>query len=725
MEPPTSIAFSHEPEWICKEPALVTWNDNDRLELSSIGLPCPTGKPTQITLWVGKHPTNGLCIVLQLRITARFSKRRRVLDYYLPLPPPTGDISVMKVDDASQNLKGCLEDAYGKSSTKKCIRVSFQLSGLGRVLMPIVPDNARCFEGTPFHLLTQFRSLSHTSQLDVYVAYSSYAQHALINLEPPLKNFLACTEHIDLPRSYGGNGGVFDDWRQLGDKSPNSFSDAQQPWLGQGKDQEHTQPGVDTSPRVETHRSLSAEAYEVPEHGPPADVQEMYSPPPYSPTRQSIRTSVRPEPLRVSKLQSELPGYLKRSRDSDSPRGDEPCAKSAKSDRIELFTSTIIDASNVVNHKRSPQVQRVCSYSPTVANTPSTVEEPQLFPLEYTTPTRREYHTTNSSPVQGLFSSRHTTSHSRTGRSAAIKERDSATGHTLDFNRGSLASLNNTDSSSPETPRIKPTVFTRRLEFLSVPVDAEDIVSRMEHEQSLEKNTGSFVSTQRSLDHVSPTRTDHPLNKALKALVAAQLPPLTTQALQRLMDDLLESVDYSYKVAELGLQEISDEFKVELQLEKDKGVEEITEHAEEILAGVKGQMEDLASGHLVSFEDMLQKTNGQLQQIFKAFLGGLVKAMAMGKDCLDRRAAEDTKVDAPLVRHQTPACENLQPISMPDSSPIAATKLFLQEFGDLRAAAKVKVLERLTSQSTAEVFLTVDRELREAWVASWTGEIAS
>ncbi|CAD0054365.1 unnamed protein product, partial [Aureobasidium pullulans] len=627
MEPPTSIAFSHEPEWICKEPALVTWNDNDRLELSSIGLPCPTGKPTQITLWVGKHPTNGLCIVLQLRITARFSKRRRVLDYYLPLPPPTGDISVMKVDDASQNLKGCLEDAYGKSSTKKCIRVSFQLSGLGRVLMPIVPDNARCFEGTPFHLLTQFRSLSHTSQLDVYVAYSSYAQHALINLEPPLKNFLACTEHIDLPRSYGGNGGVFDDWRQLGDKSPNSFSDAQQPWLGQGKDQEHTQPGVDTSPRVETHRSLSAEAYEVPEHGPPADVQEMYSPPPYSPARQSIRTSVRPEPLRVSKLQSELPGYLKRSR--------------AKFDRIELFSSTIIDASNVVNHKRSPQVQRVCSYSPTVANTPSTVEEPQLFPLEYTTPTRREYHTTNSSPVQGLFSSRHTTSHSRTGRSAAIKERDSATGHTLDFNRGSLASLNNTDSSSPETPRITPTVFTRRLEFLSVPVDAEDIVSKLEHEQSPEKNTGSFVSTQRSLDHVSPTRTDHPLNKALKALVAAQLPPLTTQALQRLMDDLLESVDYSYKVAELGLQETSDEFKVELQLEKDKGVEEITEHAEEILAGVKGQMEDLA------------------------------------------------------------------------------------KFGDLRAAVKVKVLERLTSQSTAEVFLTVDRELREAWVASWTGEIAS
>ncbi|TIA75395.1 hypothetical protein D6C76_06047, partial [Aureobasidium pullulans] len=553
----------------------------------------------------------------------------------------------------------------------------------------------------------------------------SYAQHALINLEPPLKNFLACTEHIDLPRSYGGNGGVFDDWRQLGDKSPNSFSDAQQPWLGQGKDQEHTQPGVDTSPRVETHRSLSAEAYEVPEHGPPADVQEMYSPPPYSPARQSIRTSVRPEPLRVSKLQSELPGYLKRSRDSDSPGGDEPCAKSAKFDRIELFSSTIIEASNVVNHKRSPQVQRVCSYSPTVANTPSTVEESQLFPLEYTTPTRREYHTTNSSPVQGLFSSRHTTSHSRTGRSAAIKERDSATGHTLDFNRGSLASLNNTDSSSPETPRITPTVYTRRLEFLSVPVDAEDIVSKLEHEQSLEKNTGSFVSTQRSLDHVSPTRTDHPLNKALKALVAAQLPPLTTQALQRLMDDLLESVDYSYKVAELGLQETSDEFKVELQLEKDKGVEEITEHAEDILAGVKGQMEDLASGHLLSFEDMLQKTNGQLQQIFKAFLGGLAKAMAMGKDCLDRRAAEDTKVDAPLVRHQRPACENLQPISMPDSSPVAATKLFLQEFGDLRAAVKVKVLERLTSQSTAEVFLTVDRELREAWVASWTGEIAS
>ncbi|THY36242.1 hypothetical protein D6D01_00635 [Aureobasidium pullulans] len=719
MEPPTSIAFSHEPEWVCKEPALVTWNDNNCLDLSSIGLPCPTGKPTQITLWVGKHPTSGLCIVLQLRITARFSKRRRVLDYYLPLPPPTGSVSVTKVDDASQNVKECLEDAYGKSSTKKCIRVSFQPSGLGRVLMPSVPSNAPCFEGTPFHLLTQFRSLSHASQLDVYIAYSSYAQHALMSLETPLKNLLACTEYIDLPRSYGGNGGVFDDWRQLGDKSPNPFSDAQQPCLDPGqKDQEHNQPGVGTSPRVKTHRPLSAKAYEALEHGPPADVQEMYSPPPYSPARQSVRTSVTPESQRVPKLQSELSGCLKRSRDSNSPGDDKPRAKSAKLDLIESFPSTIIDTSNVVHNKHSPQAQRVCFYSPTVANTPSTVEESQLFPLEHTTPTRHEYHSTNVSPVQSLASSRYFASHRRTRPSAAIEEPDSAHGHPLNFNRGSPPPLNTTDSSSPETPRIKPTVFTRRLEFLSVPVDAEDIVSQLEHEQPPEKNTGSFVPTQRSLDHVSPTRTDHPLN-------AAQLPPLTTQALQRLMDDLLESVDYSYKVAELGLQETSDEFKVELQLEKDKGVEEITEHAEEILAGVKGQMDDLASGHLVSFEDMLQKTNGQLQQIFKAFLGGLVKAMAMGKGCLDRRAAEDTRVDAPLVRHQRPAFENLQPMSMPDSSPIVATKLFLQEFGELRAAAKVKVLERLTSQSTAEIFLTVDRELRGAWVASWTGEITS
>jgi O6-methylguanine-DNA--protein-cysteine methyltransferase len=192
------------------------------------------------------------------------------------------------------------------------------------------------------------------------------------------------------------------------------------------------------------------------------------------------------------------------------------------------------------------------------------------------------------------------------------------------------------------------------------------------------------------------------LNKELRALVSAQVPLLTEQALQRIMDELLSSLEYSQKVAEVGLQEASDDLKVELQLEKDKGIEEIDEHAQETLTDVKSQMEDLANGHLLAFEDMLQQTGEQLKQTLQVLLEVLAKAIRMGKE------RHDDQADAPQSPLHSPAA--------------TATKLFLHEFGDLCTTAKVKVLDRLASQHTAEIFLTVDAELREAWIASWTGQ---
>ena len=116
-------------------------------------------------------------------------------------------------------------------------------------------------------------------------------------------------------------------------------------------------------------------------------------------------------------------------------------------------------------------------------------------------------------------------------------------------------------------------------------------------------------------------------------------------------------------------------------------------------------------------------------QTLKAFLLVLAKAVATGKVDDDIQIANTNATNASGPREEDSlATSNTQSANfvspgIADSPAIAATKLFLDEFGDLCLGAKVKVLDRLASQNTAEIFLTVDKELREAWVASWTGSM--
>lgn len=171
MELPPGVAFAHELEWTCKEPALVIWKEPGRPEISSLGLPCPTGKPTLLTLWVGKNANQEVYLMLHLRISIRVSKRRKILDHYL-LPSSGCRVaegsSTVHLKDASENVRQCLEEAYGKFSTQKCLRLPFLQTKSSRVLMPIVPDNAPCLGGTALHLLTLLHSLSHASSFEIF-----------------------------------------------------------------------------------------------------------------------------------------------------------------------------------------------------------------------------------------------------------------------------------------------------------------------------------------------------------------------------------------------------------------------------------------------------------------------------------------------------------------------------------------------------------------------------
>lgn len=275
MEPPPGIAFTDEVEWVCKEPALAVWNDPGRSEVCSLGLPCPTGKPTLLTLWIGQDATKSTLVMLHLRISIRISKRRKTLDHYL-LPTAgfgaTESCSIINLEDASDNVRQCLEEAYGKSSTKKCLRVSFDQSNHGRVLMPLVPESAPCLAGTALHLLTLFRSLSHAKSFEIFVGHSSYAQHALMNLEIGVSGSGAA---VDLPRSYN-NGGVFDDWRQIGA----GCADFQGNEVASGREDQQVR---------------NTNVKHVDRTSPEVDGQPICSPPPYSPPVQTLKLPATPQ----------------------------------------------------------------------------------------------------------------------------------------------------------------------------------------------------------------------------------------------------------------------------------------------------------------------------------------------------------------------------------------------------------------------------------------------
>jgi hypothetical protein len=210
------------------------------------------------------------------------------------------------------------------------------------------------------------------------------------------------------------------------------------------------------------------------------------------------------------------------------------------------------------------------------------------------------------------------------------------------------------NTPSTVTPNIKPTIFTTKHEPPEYSPNVKDVAS-----QSIKGQTSSF-----------------PL-----------IPSPITQTLQTHIDDLLSSLAYNQQTAEISLQETLDDFKVELQIEKEKAIEEVEEYGQEVLENVKSQMEDLAGGYLVGFEDALQKMEG----------GNILPAATVTATATSPSPIKDTLA--------TPAS--------------AATKIFLHDFKHLCLADKVKVLERLASQNIAEIFLTVDTELREAWVASW------
>ncbi|KAG9841400.1 hypothetical protein KCU98_g6036, partial [Aureobasidium melanogenum] len=683
MEPPPGIAFAQELEWVCKEPALVIWNDPNRPEICSLGLPCPTGKPTLLTLWVGKNAIKEAYLMLQLRVTIRVSKRRKILDHYL-LPSSgtcvTASTSVVHLKDASENIRQCLEEAYGKFSTQKCLRIPFLQPKPGHVLMPISPDNAPCLGGTALHLMTLLHSLSRASCFETFVGHSSYAQHALANIE----GALADSRNVDLLNSYGGNGGVFDDWRQIGIEQ-SDCSEIQ-----------------DEHERVESnHENVDTISHEACIPGEQSlHVEPTCSPPPYSPPPpQNAELLITPKETRASYRNLDLIKSIGSPKRFCDPEADLPPTKSARLQLISTPCSPTFNNTSDVAHNTVPVPPEQTAYSPTIVNTPSTVEGT---------------HT------------RHPGAHIPIDTEATrIEADDSFASHSMSTRWNTSPSILSTPDRS-DTLDIKPTIFTNEDELPRYSTDAGKMSAQVQ-DQDLREKANNFMSTSGSLDMVSPKPTMRSLNKELRMLVSAKVPLLTEKALQRIIDDLLESLEYNQKVAEVGLQETLDDLKVELQLEKDKGVEDMDDHAENILSDVKCQMEDLANGHLLAFEDMLQRTGEQLKQTLKAFLVVLAKAVATGKPDDDDRTTNMNNTNATQLPEQhSSAASNTQTTnvmspSMADSPAAAATKLFLHEFGDLCMSAKVKVLERLASQNTAEIFLTVDRELREAWVTSWTG----
>ncbi|KAI4731150.1 hypothetical protein E4T49_00873 [Aureobasidium sp. EXF-10728] len=323
----------------------------------------------------------------------------------------------------------------------------------------------------------------------------------------------------------------------------------------------------------------------------------------------------------------------------------------------------------------TPKDARVPLKRPRVVNTPSTVEVAHTIHPEPHTPTIIKFTRDN--------------------------ENDSFTSSLLNIQQDTPPSAISTSDRS-ETPGIQPTIFKNRHELPRYSPKAEDMASQTDQENLSMKVVRNFASAHESVDILSSRSVVRSLNEKLRTLVSAKVPLLTQQALQRVMEDLLESLEYGQKVAEVDLQETTDNLKTELQLETEKGVEEIGEHAEDTLTDIKVQMEDLASGHLLAFEDMLQRTGEQLKHTLKAFLEVLAKTVALDKHNDDQTANEDT---IPQSRNQH--SEGLNDLHPPVAPVVAVQRVTLIETShelrrrllNIRTQVGYKVCQRSRARS--------------------------
>lgn len=180
------------------------------------------------------------------------------------------------------------------------------------------------------------------------------------------------------------------------------------------------------------------------------------------------------------------------------------------------------------------------------------------------------------------------------------------------------------------------------------------------------------------------------------ALVRELLPALVTEVLKENMDAFLDSIQVGHDMAEADFREEVDEAKVAFLEKKEEGIHELDDHYQERLAEAQDRLTDARELLETLVADLDQKTL-TLQDFLRKGVDVMTKGV-LGSILMTKAPVHDANRKSPTVR---------------------ATEILLRDFGGLPVTDKTKLLTRIADKGFAEVFVTVDDNIRQALVGAW------
>ncbi|KAK8176194.1 hypothetical protein BKA81DRAFT_24095 [Phyllosticta paracitricarpa] len=210
------VALNHPLAWKVTESVVAEWTDADSDRRSQLGTidtkNCRTGP--NLVLAVGCRD-NTLLIIIHIAVKLRPSTGSKPKPMFLVLPvesllhPPSCEVlGSNKVSENTLTALGKWDGESGtKSNPKRIIKSHFQLKDSGYVIMPQATIQ-RQVQGSPRSLLEDFRSLSNSLSLDIYMRFNTFAEVGLRQASQIISNGQAATPTIHVHRMFNQIGAI-------------------------------------------------------------------------------------------------------------------------------------------------------------------------------------------------------------------------------------------------------------------------------------------------------------------------------------------------------------------------------------------------------------------------------------------------------------------------------------------------------------------------------------
>lgn len=204
-------------KWLVADRVVAAWEDESQ-DIHFLGRLSSHNKKAEFSLLLGHslEDKNACVLLFHLPLRVRAGSASKPTDLFFILPPeafssttPLG-VTTTNTSEITKSHSDVLKST-GLGDSANVIRLEFNLKERGYVLMPRIKMKHELL-GTPRELLLSLRSLSQTTNFDVYLKRNTYSQVALSDFSTAALEGSVRTPQLRPKSMYQGRGAKQDAW---------------------------------------------------------------------------------------------------------------------------------------------------------------------------------------------------------------------------------------------------------------------------------------------------------------------------------------------------------------------------------------------------------------------------------------------------------------------------------------------------------------------------------